>query len=107
MKRDYKIDVYDAMLRVCNDRKSAHLGDADNDYPSCAIYSSNKKWWVIIYLPNKSLRAACHESVHGAMSLLDTIGCKASFDDQEPVAWLTDFIFAHCQRFFESAQYDE
>lgn len=99
--RDYNIDVYDAKLRVCNDRKSAKLGDKDKDYPSTAIYGFNGKWWVIIYLPNDSLRTACHESVHGAMSLLDVLGVKPSFDEQEPVAWLTDYIFNCCHRFLE------
>lgn len=106
MKRDYKIDVYDAMLRVCNDRKSAHLKEDDNDYPSCTMYAFNKQWWVVIYLPTNSLRTACHESVHGAMSLLDVLGMKPSFDEQEPVAWLTDFIFSKCQCFFASVTYE-
>lgn len=99
--RDYNIDVYDAKLRICNDRKSAKLGDSENDYPSCAIYASGNKWWVIIYLPTDSLRTACHESVHGAMSLLDVLGLKPSFDDQEPVAWLADYIFSRCMEFIE------
>lgn len=99
MKRDYKIDVYDAMLRVCNDRKSAHLKDDDSDYPSCTMYAFNNQWWVVIYLPKNSLRTACHECVHGAMSLLDVLGVKPSFDEQEPVAWLTDFMFSKCQDF--------
>ncbi|MDP5205452.1 hypothetical protein ORI99_00105 [Alishewanella sp. SMS9] len=100
--RDYNIDVYDAKLRICNDRKSAKLDNDDPDHSSCAIYGFDGKWWVIIYLTNDSLRTACHESVHGAMSLLDVLGVKPSFDDQEPVAWLTDYIFSRCQCFFES-----
>lgn len=106
MKRDYKIDVYDAMLRVCNDRKSAHLKDDDSDYPSCTMYAFNNRWWIVIYLPKNSLRNACHECVHGSMSLLDVLGVKPSFDQQEPVAWLTDFMFSKCQDFLASANYE-
>lgn len=102
--RDYNIDVYDAKLRICNDRKSARLSEDDPGYANCAIYGFNGKWWVIIYLPTDSLRTACHESAHGAMSLLDVLGVKPSFDEQEPVAWLTDYIFSRCLSFFESAK---
>lgn len=103
MKIDSKIDVYGAMLRVCNDKKSAHLSNDDSDCPSCSIYAFNKKWWVVIYLPDKSIRSACHESVHGAMSLLDCVGVKPSFDEQEPVAWLADYIFSKCEHFINKA----
>lgn len=103
MKKDCNIDVYSAKLRICNDKKSAKLGDNESNCPCCAIYGFNGVWWVIIYLPNNSLRDACHESVHGAMSLLDAVGSKPSFDDQEPVAWLTDYIFSKCQSFLEAA----
>jgi hypothetical protein len=101
MKRDYKIDVYGAMLRIANDKKSAHSEDDENDSPSCAIYGSGYTWWVVIYLPDKCLRKACHESVHGALSLLDVIGHKNHNQDQEPVAYLTDFIFSKCQDFID------
>lgn len=101
MKRDYKIDVYDAKLRISNDKKQAKLSDEESNSPCCAIYGFNDKWWVIIYLPDKCLRKACHESVHGALSLLDVIGHKNHSQDQEPVAYLTDFIFSKCQDFIE------
>ena len=99
MKRDYKIDVYDARLRIANDKKSAYCEDNENDSPCCSIYGHNKKWWVVIYLPDTCLRKACHESVHGAASLLDTIGLDISAKDQEALAWLTDYIFSKCQDF--------
>lgn len=99
MKRDYKIDVYDAMLRIANDKKSAHNEDSENNSPCCALYGFNDKWWIVVYLPDDCLRKACHESVHGALSLLDVIGHKNHSQDQEPVAYLTDFIFSKCQDF--------
>ena len=101
MKKDCKIDVYDAKLRVTNDRKQAKLGADESNSPCCAIYGFNDKWWVIIYLPDKCLRKACHESVHGALSLLDVVGHKNHSQDQEPVAYLADFIFSKCQDFIE------
>ena len=101
MKRDYKIDVYGAMLRIANDKKSAHNEDTEHNSPCCAIYGFNNTWWVIIYLPDKSLRNACHESVHGALSLLEAIGHVNHSKDQEPVAYLADYIFSKCQDFIE------
>lgn len=101
MNRDYKIDVYDAKLRITNDRLKAKLGEDESRSPCCAIYGFNHKWWVIIYLPDKCLRKACHESVHGALSLLDVVGHKNHSQEQEPVAYLTDFIFSKCQDFIE------
>lgn len=101
MKRDYKIDVYDAKLRIANDKKSAMCEDSESDSPCCSIYAFNSKWWIVIYLPDKSLRKACHESVHGAASLLECLGAKITDGTQEPLAWLTDYIFSKCQDFIE------
>lgn len=101
MKRDYKIDVYDARLRIANDRKSAHLEESENNSPCCSLYAFNGKWWVVIYLPEKCLRTACHEAVHGALSLLEAIGHVNNSKDQEPLAYLTDYIFSKCQDFIE------
>jgi hypothetical protein len=102
MKRDYKIDVYDAMLRIGNDKKSTHNQDNEVGSPNCATYAFDGKWWIVIYLPESCLRTACHESVHGALSLLDAIGHKNNSQDQEPVAYLTDYIFSKCQDFISS-----
>lgn len=106
MKRDYKIDVYDAMLRIANDKKSAHIDDVDNNSPCCSIYAFNKKWWVVIYLPDKCLRTACHESVHGSLSLLEAVGHLNHSKDQEPTAYLADYIFSKCQDFISRMPYE-
>lgn len=99
MKRQYKIDVYDALLIIANDRKSAMMEDEYPEGPNCSLWAHNHKWAIVIYLPDNCLRKACHESVHGAIDLLCEIGYKLDRGNQEPVAWLTDFIFSKCQDF--------
>lgn len=102
MKRDYKIDVYDSMLRVTDDKWLAKLdGDHPDHVAACHLLGYKKKWWVMIYLPEPDLRAACHESVHGAFDLLSQIGVNIDRENQEPLAWLADFIFSKCQLFIE------
>lgn len=99
MKRHYKIDVYDSILTVANSKRYAETRHITYENACTSIGGKNDKWNIVIYLPKKCLRTACHESVHGAFSLLDKLSCSIDVDNQEPLAWLTDYIFSCCQDF--------
>ena len=99
MKKRYNIDVYDAFLMVSNDNKNLMDETPEHNMPFCRMGVLNKKWCIVIYLPNPCLRTACHESVHGAVGLMEKLGIPITADNQESIAWLTDYIFSKCQDF--------
>lgn len=99
MKRDYKIDVYDSILTISDSYNEIKMSKEWENIACCLIGKKSEKFNVVIYLPKPCLRTACHESVHAAYSLLDRLSVNIDAKNQEPLAWLTDYIFSCCQRF--------
>lgn len=48
---------------------------------------------VVLIVGDKSPRTLCHESVHAAWEILRYVGVDSDIDNQEPLAYLTDWIF--------------
>lgn len=108
MLRRYKIDVYDAILTITDDPTVKEVGkDLDFPSPMCILGVYKQQWNPVIYLPRGNLREAVHESVHAAVTLLDKLWVKVDVDNQEAVAYLTDFIFSKCYDFIERNNYDK
>lgn len=105
MHRDYKLDIFEAVIRVTDEVAKTHH-DPGEETPSsfCVMMGHNKKWYLMIYLKNDCPRTACHESVHAAVELLAEIGVKYDRDNHEILAWTTDFIFGKCMEFLEAKQ---
>ena len=97
MKVKYDIDIYSRTLYIMNSfkqfnktRKDLGLEHQPYDQPCCYMYRS----CFYIYVPKGScLSSAVHECVHVAIDMLDSIHWKIDPDNQEPLAWLVDYIF--------------
>lgn len=48
---------------------------------------------LIILCSINDLQTITHECVHAAWGVLETVGIEVSFENQEPLAYLTDWIF--------------
>lgn len=105
-KRTYKIDVYDSLLTISNDHDAIDLDPDYKEVDCCMIGTRRGKFDVVIYLTSPCLRTACHESVHAAYSLLDKLSVNIDNDNQEPLAWLTDYVFSKCQDFIDRTKWN-
>ena len=55
---------------------------------------------IIMVVTSNSLPLIVHECVHAAIFLLDLVGISVSPEEQEPVAYLTEYIFkSYCKKF--------
>ena len=105
--KTYGIDVYSARLRITNnimklknDPEGKGLNPKEKN-PCCWLTGVNGKFEAQVYLPNTCYQSACHESVHVAFDLLHRIGHSPSVNEQEPLAWLTDYVFSCCLDYFK------
>jgi hypothetical protein len=80
------------------------------DYFDLEVGDSNAKCYdtengVVIWLRQfdiKSLGILCHESIHAANFVLSYRGIKINQDDDEALAYLAQWIFQECMKFYKA-----
>lgn len=98
------VPIYDCGLVVTNDYEhgSRYLKrkfGIEVEYHPCAgcvlefCCQATGSKIVVLYLNNASLQVLAHESVHAAWAVLNGVGAKVSYKNQEPLAYLTDWVF--------------
>lgn len=59
---------------------------------------------IMCVVPDKNncpLQCAAHESIHAAWAVLNAVGVKISYENQEPLAYLADWMFLNMKKLIE------
>lgn len=106
ISKQMKIPIYHVNIIFSNSAKQL-----DKLYPGCNLdkrgcggfvttvqEKTTGDYKVVMCINDTDDRVVVHESVHAAWAVLDIIGTTSDRDNQEPLAYLTDFIFFEAKR---------
>jgi hypothetical protein len=75
---------------------------------TCSVeLKKDGKLGVLVWFPNRSSMSArycAHEAVHAALEVCGDIGVEVHFDNQEPLAYLVDYV-VHCMDIVKNKKY--
>lgn len=114
------IDMLDAELNVCSIEDSEkyvskYFGydnfEYEKEYDGSVHEFTNKELglhkWLVILPKEIHLRTLVHECIHAAFRVCEYKGITIVMDNQEPLAYLSDYLFAEILNKFYKINYND
>lgn len=84
--------------------RSAVVGSDECSGITADVVDDKGRFFVVMALHENSrsnTQVIVHESVHAAIKIMDSCGVPISEDNQETIAYLTDYIFSKAVKFYQ------